>query len=112
MLTYHTSIYPALTEKSRLNRSYLSFNIIFIYNILTHKKLGSPKEVEAKCRKKLPFHIFIRTSLLHENSLIDMEMSLNIELIIIIIIIIIIIKVLQPLVGPWPSFQFLDPMHS
>jgi hypothetical protein len=30
----------------------------------------------------------------------------------IIIIIIIIIKGLQPFVGPWLLFQFLDPMHS
>jgi hypothetical protein len=33
-------------------------------------------------------------------------------MIIIIIIIIIIIMVLRPFVGPWPLFQFLDPMHS
>jgi hypothetical protein len=31
---------------------------------------------------------------------------------IIIIIIIIIIIVLQPFVGHWPLFQFLDPIHS
>jgi hypothetical protein len=31
---------------------------------------------------------------------------------IIIIIIIIIIIALQPFVGPWPLFQFLDPIHS
>jgi hypothetical protein len=31
---------------------------------------------------------------------------------IIIIIIIIIIMALQPFVGPWPLFQFLDPIHS
>jgi uncharacterized protein HemY len=33
-------------------------------------------------------------------------------MIIIIIIIIIIIMVLQPLVVPWPLYQFLDPIHS
>jgi hypothetical protein len=33
-------------------------------------------------------------------------------LIIIIIIIIIIIMALQPVVGSWPLFQFLDPIHS
>jgi hypothetical protein len=27
-------------------------------------------------------------------------------------IIIIIIVALQPLVGPWPLFQFLDPIHN
>jgi hypothetical protein len=32
--------------------------------------------------------------------------------IIIIIIIIIIIMALQPFIGPWPLFQFLDPIHS
>jgi hypothetical protein len=32
--------------------------------------------------------------------------------IIIIIIIIIIIMALQPYVGHWPLFQFLDPIHS
>jgi hypothetical protein len=32
--------------------------------------------------------------------------------IIIIIIIIIIIMAVQPFVGPWPLFQFLDPIHS
>jgi hypothetical protein len=32
--------------------------------------------------------------------------------IIIIIIIIIIIVVPQPFVGPWPLFQFLEPIHS
>jgi hypothetical protein len=32
--------------------------------------------------------------------------------IIIIIFIIIIIKTLQPFVGPWPPFQFLDPIHT
>jgi hypothetical protein len=31
---------------------------------------------------------------------------------IIIIIIIIIIMYLQPFVGAWPLFQFLDPIHS
>jgi hypothetical protein len=31
---------------------------------------------------------------------------------IIIIIIIIIIIALQPFIGPWPLFQFLDPIHS
>jgi hypothetical protein len=31
---------------------------------------------------------------------------------IIIIIIIIIIMALQYFVGPWPLFQFLDPLHS
>jgi hypothetical protein len=30
----------------------------------------------------------------------------------IIIIIIIIIMALQPFVGPWPLFQFLDHLHS
>jgi hypothetical protein len=30
----------------------------------------------------------------------------------IIIIIIIIIVALQPFVGPWPLFEFLDPRHS
>jgi hypothetical protein len=30
----------------------------------------------------------------------------------IIIIIITIIMALQPFVGPWPLFQFLDPIHS
>jgi hypothetical protein len=34
------------------------------------------------------------------------------DYIIIIIIIIIIIMDLQPFVGPWPLFQFLDPVHS
>jgi hypothetical protein len=31
---------------------------------------------------------------------------------VIIIIIIIIIMALQPFVGSWPLFQFLDPIHS
>jgi hypothetical protein len=29
-----------------------------------------------------------------------------------LIIIIIIIMALQPFIGPWPPFQFLDPIHS
>jgi hypothetical protein len=32
--------------------------------------------------------------------------------IIVVIIIIIIAKDLQPFVGPWPLFQFIDPIHS
>jgi hypothetical protein len=41
-------------------------------------------------------------------------MSIIIIIIIIITTIIttIIIIALQPVVGPWPLFQFLDPMHS
>jgi hypothetical protein len=33
-------------------------------------------------------------------------------IIIIVVIIIIIIIILQPFVGPWPLFKFLDPIHS
>jgi hypothetical protein len=33
-------------------------------------------------------------------------------IIIIIIIIVIVVIVLQPFVGPWPLFQFLDHIHS
>jgi t-SNARE complex subunit (syntaxin) len=36
----------------------------------------------------------------------------HLHIYIIIIIIIIIIMVLQPFVGPWPLFQFSDPIHS
>jgi hypothetical protein len=31
---------------------------------------------------------------------------------IIIIIIIVVVVALQPVVGPWPFFQFLDPIHG
>jgi hypothetical protein len=34
------------------------------------------------------------------------------KIIIIIIVIIIIMAAIQPFVGPWPLFQFLDPVHS
>jgi hypothetical protein len=30
----------------------------------------------------------------------------------IIIVVVIIIMALQPFIGPWPLFQFLDPIHS
>jgi hypothetical protein len=38
--------------------------------------------------------------------------AIIIIIIIIFIIIIIIVIVVQPFVGSWPLFQFLDPIHS
>jgi hypothetical protein len=40
------------------------------------------------------------------------EFIIIIIIIIIVIVIIIIIMAVQPLVGPWPLFQFLDLLHS
>jgi Na+/proline symporter len=40
------------------------------------------------------------------------KLGFHIIIIIIIIIIIVIIMTLQPFVGPWPLFHFLDPIHS
>jgi hypothetical protein len=47
----------------------------------------------------------------HENES-HLEYIITVVVIIIIIIIIIIITALQPCLGPWPLFQFLDHIHS
>jgi hypothetical protein len=49
------------------------------------------------------------------NSLSLVVMSYNnllLLLLLLLLIIIIIIMALQPIVRPWPRFQFLDPIHS
>jgi hypothetical protein len=53
--------------------------------------------------KNFPSEIIIKLS--------HLTMKVIIIIIIVKIIIIIIFMVLQPFVGPWPPFQFLDSIH-
>jgi hypothetical protein len=59
-------------------------------------------------RRGAIFHIPIRLN----NAVIEKHKDDFVFIIIIIIIILIFIMALQPFVGHWPLFHFLDPIHS
>jgi hypothetical protein len=83
-------------------------------DIFRHRHINAFHE---ECAHEFLFIFFFFKNIQRMLFLLDTAMELDIfffanTYIIIIIIIIIIIMALKPFVGPWPHFQFLDPIQS
>jgi hypothetical protein len=94
----------------------IAFKISWIFSAIRHVsamkvEITSPiHNIDIQRTWLITFNSF--ALIIFNKSFIMSHIFWDISRIIIIIIIIIIIMHLQPFVGPWPLFQFLDPIHS